>query len=357
MHALRIRGWRPRPAARAAVTLAVTAVSLVGPAIAAQAGAWPAPPAVRICGAGPAVTRPVSMIITCADDGVLAGHLRWSSWTAARATATGMVTWRACSADCAASSRWDHSSVAISLGDPVRERGGRVLFTRLMLQVTGWAPRGFLRRAAFSEAPVRSAAAPAAPTAAGRAPASRSARLYGAPSGSLGYAQIEGFWIIAGGPNGGAGSYTQAQVAAAITGAESSFLPGNIQQGVDYCGAGSDRAGWGLWQITCGNSVPQYGSNFQLLDPWNNAEAAVYKCKQDEAAGYNCFDPWSTYLTGAYAQYLQHAAADTNLIDPGEYVQYTATPPGTPGSPPPAPGSTYGPPMPATATAAVGAGD
>ena len=46
---------------------------------------------------------------------------------------------------------------------------------------------------------------------------------------------------------------------------------------VAICGSGSDRAGWGLWQITCGNSVPQYGTDFQILDPWNNAEAAVAK--------------------------------------------------------------------------------
>jgi len=28
-----------------------------------------------------------------------------------------------------------------------------------------------------------------------------------------------------------------------------------------------ESAGWGLWQITCGNSDPQLGSDFQVLDP------------------------------------------------------------------------------------------
>jgi hypothetical protein len=169
-----------------------------------------------------------------------------------------------------------------------------------------------------------------------------------APSGSLSYANIEGYWIYAGGPSGSDGSYTYPQVAAAITGAESSFLPGNIQPGVDYCGAGSDRAGWGLWQITCGNSVPQYGTDFQILDPWNNAEEAVYK--YDQAGG---FSPWSTYTSGAYAQFLQHTSPNEDISDPGEYEQYHSTPPGTPSSPAPDPGSTYGPPMPNGVTAYV----
>lgn len=111
-----------------------------------------------------------------------------------------------------------------------------------------------------------------------------------APSGTLGYAQIEGFWVLAGGSTARHGGYTGAQIAAAITGTESSFLPGIIQPYVDYCGPGAVRAGWGLWQITCGDSVPQYGSDFQILDPWNNAEAAV--AKYDAAGG---FTPWSTY--------------------------------------------------------------
>jgi PKD domain/Fungal fucose-specific lectin len=142
------------------------------------------------------------------------------------------------------------------------------------------------------------------------------------------------------------GTYTDAQIAAAITGAESSFLPGIIQPGVDYCGSGADKAGWGLWQITCGNSTPQFGTDFQLLDPWNNAEGAVSKYKSDASAGLNGFDPWSTYASGAYLQFLQHTSADTSLTDPGEYDQINSTPSGTPSSPKPDPGSRSGPAMP-----------
>jgi hypothetical protein len=295
--------------------------------------------AVEVCGEGPALVRPASMILTCADDGERAAGLHWASWSATTAHATGRVTWRACTSLCADSRRQDSTSADFTLADPVRVPGKGVLFTRLELHVTGPAPRGFLRTVAFDESPV---AGPAP------RPSHRRARgLVVAPSGNLGYAQIEGYWLYAGGPDGAAGTYTDAEVAAAITGAESSSLPGIIQSGVDYCGAGADRAGWGLWQITCGNSVPaEYGSDFQLLDPWNNAEGAVWKCEQDVDAGDNCFAPWSTYTDGAYESYLQHTPPDMSISDPGEYVQINPTPPGTPASPPPDPGSTYGPGMP-----------
>jgi hypothetical protein len=315
--------------ALAAPASASGAASAVAPAVAAA-------PAVEVCGQGPAVARPTNMILTCADDGELAANLHWASWTAAKATATGKVTWRACSTLCADSRRRDSTSADYTLSDPVHVAGQGTLFTRLELHVTGRTPRGFLRNVAFDETPV-TGATPAV---------SHKRGIRAAPSGTLGYAEIEGYWLYAGGPDGSSGGYTDAQIAAAITGAESSFLPGIIQPDVDYCGAGSDRAGWGLWQITCGNSVPQYGTDFQILDPWNNAEEAVYKCEQDVDAGDNCFDPWSTYTEGTYENFLQTTSPDMSISDPGEYVQVNSTPSGTPSAPAPDPGSTYGPPMP-----------
>jgi hypothetical protein len=253
---------------------------------------------VEVCGEGAAVTRPSSMILTCADDGEVAEHLTWTSWSATSATATGPVEWRDCGDDCAKATAWALPSASAPGTSPHSATPGAV----------------------------RPAAA----------------------SGTLGYAQIEGFWIDAGGPASGA------QIAAAITGAESSFYPGIIQQGVDYCGSGGDRAGWGLWQITCGNSVPAYGTDFQLLDPWNNAEAAVAKYDEDAAAGLNGFDPWTTYQNGQYENYLESVSPDTALTDPGEYVQDGATPSGTPASPSADPGSTYGPALGGGGGGAVG---
>jgi hypothetical protein len=327
-----LRVWIPAAALIAAVGSAPAAaaapVAPAGPA--ALSGAAPA---VQVCGQGPAVVRPSSAILTCADDDAIAEHLRWSNWTATRATATGVVTWRGCSANCAGHKQWDSTAAAVTLTDPVHEAGKGILFTRLDLHVTGRTPAGFVRDAVFNEAPLP-AAPPALPQAGGPASARPSvpSGVSAAPSGSLGYAQIEGFWVYAGGPSRSDGSYTYAQVAAAITGAESSFLPGILQPGQPY-----STTGWGLWQITPGNSVPRYGTDFQLLDPWNNAEAAV--SKYDAAGG---FTPWTTWLDGAYAQFLQHTGPDLAVSDPGEYVQINSAPSGTPSSPAAHPGSTYG---------------
>jgi hypothetical protein len=44
------------------------------------------------------------------------------------------------------------------------------------------------------------------------------------------------------------------------------------------------------------------------------------------AAGLDGFDPWSTYTRGGYVRYLQNVAADTNLNDPGKYIQSGLSP-------------------------------
>ena len=321
------------------------------PATAATAAGTPTP-AVEECGTGPALTRPASLILTCADEGERAARLHWVSWTGTRATATGIVTWRACAGECAYGTRWDTAEADFTLIDPVRASATRVLFTRLDLHVTGATPPGFMRDVEFSVAPIAaSEAIPPTRVQAGKSGVRSGSARASASSGTLGYAQIEGYWDLAGGPTTsisvpGYGTYSRDQVAAAITGAESSFYPGIIQPGVDYCGSGADKAGWGLWQITCGDSVPQYGVDFQVLDPWNNAEAAV--SKYDAADG---FSPWATYTSGAYHSFLQTTSADTALTDPGQYIQVNSTPNGTPSTSVPDPGSTYGPLIPGTTSA------
>jgi len=355
----------PRISATALGLAAAAALGLSQPpaALAATQSAASTKPAlttVEVCGQGADLTRPGSMILTCADGGEVAQHLTWTSWTSAAATATGQVTWRSCSADCAHSTTWQSAAAEFSLSRPEQVQGHGNVFTRLTLHTTGPTPTGFMRDLTFEETPAPVVQAPAGTSSApvSHIGTTRTALVPAAASGTLGYAQIEGYWIAAG------GSAATAETAAAITGAEASFEPGIIQQGVDYCGSGGDRAGWGLWQITCGNAEPSFGTNFQLLDPWNNAEAAVAKYDGDVAAGVNGFDPWSTYTSGAYQSYLGSATPATNLTDPGEYGQNGGTPSGTPSSPAAAPGSTYGPAMNGgsssaaqlTATAPVGTG-
>lgn len=116
---------------------------------------------------------------------------------------------------------------------------------------------------------------------------------------TLSYPQLESLWIQAGGPA------DVASIAAAITYPESSANPAAIQPGQPYA-----TTGWGLWQITPGNSEPQFGTDHALLDPLANAKAAVAKYR---AAG-NSFRPWTTYNNGAYRQYLQNVAPDASGI-------------------------------------------
>lgn len=90
-----------------------------------------------------------------------------------------------------------------------------------------------------------------------------------------------------------------APTAAAIALAESS---GNnvIQKGQPYA-----TTGYGLWQITPGNSEPQFGTDNALLDPVANARAAFAKYK----GSGNSFRPWTTFNDGKYRQYMNGAAA------------------------------------------------
>jgi hypothetical protein len=82
----------------------------------------------------------------------------------------------------------------------------------------------------------------------------------------------------------------------AIAHPESGANPASIQQGQPY-----DTTGWGLWQITPGDSVPGVGVNNALLSPENNARAA--KDKLDSQG----LDAWTTYTGGLYQPYFADA--------------------------------------------------
>lgn len=111
--------------------------------------------------------------------------------------------------------------------------------------------------------------------------------------------QIEDYWMGAGGPGG-----LIAHIAAAITGPESGFNPRAVQQGQPYA-----TTGWGLWQITPGNSEPQFGIDQALLNPRNNAGAAVAKYR---GAG-SSFLPWTTFVSGAYRAFMDQGG----VLQPG----------------------------------------
>ncbi|HEX4216385.1 MAG TPA: hypothetical protein VIA06_23955 [Candidatus Dormibacteraeota bacterium] len=78
-------------------------------------------------------------------------------------------------------------------------------------------------------------------------------------------------------------------IATAITQPESGGCASRVQQGQPWA-----TTGWGLWQITPGDS--------SLLTPQTNAVAAFAKY---QGAG---FSPWTTYTDGAFQAYMTAAA-------------------------------------------------
>lgn len=95
----------------------------------------------------------------------------------------------------------------------------------------------------------------------------------------------------------GGGPAAVARVAGAIAMAESNGSD-IMQTGQDYA-----HTGWGRWQITPGNSEPQFGVDQALLIPINNAHAAVAKYVSAPHGGNN-FSPWTTFTSGKYKRYL-----------------------------------------------------
>lgn len=122
---------------------------------------------------------------------------------------------------------------------------------------------------------------------------------------ALSFAQLEQLWLQAG------GSQASAPVAAAIALAESGGHPSSLNNTPstgDYS--------VGLWQINYfGNLYPgrtaAFGPPDALTDPLANARAAV-----TVSNGGNNFDPWSTFLSGAYKQYLPATATLVSKSDP-----------------------------------------
>lgn len=109
----------------------------------------------------------------------------------------------------------------------------------------------------------------------------------------LSWDQVAAVALAAGWPPG------PAAVATAITMPESGRNASIVQAGQPYA-----TTGWGLWQITPGNSVPQFGIDGQLLHALNNGRAGHFKWAQ--AGG---FSPWTTYGDGAYRPWLADADA------------------------------------------------
>jgi hypothetical protein len=111
-----------------------------------------AKPAVEDCGQGKPEIRPTGLILTCADANDQAVKLVWSKWTATEAYATGTDTWNTCVPYCAASKTWDKTQADFTLSDPVKTSAGW-LYEKLVVHITGKAPKDMERTVVFSEKP------------------------------------------------------------------------------------------------------------------------------------------------------------------------------------------------------------
>ena len=107
------------------------------------------------------------------------------------------------------------------------------------------------------------------------------------------FAQLEAFALAAGFPP------NIAPTMAGIALAESGGRADAVQAGQPY-----GTTGWGLWQITPGNSVPQFGTDQQMLNPINNAKAAYAKWSGAGANVAALRSQWTTYATGAYLKFM-----------------------------------------------------
>lgn len=99
-----------------------------------------------------------------------------------------------------------------------------------------------------------------------------------------------------------------------------------VQPGEPYA-----DTGYGVWQITPGDSEPQCGINAALLSLQANACAAWAKYRD---AGHS-FNPWTTYVYGDYLPYMASARVSAQSV-----IDAHRSPPPPPKAPPPPPVTT-----------------
>lgn len=120
----------------------------------------------------------------------------------------------------------------------------------------------------------------------------------------LSFAQMEAYWVQAGGPQ------SVAKVAAAIGEAESGGETTAINPN-DPIGNGKTQSSFGWLQISNGTHSPP---SPRWADPLVNAQLGVAKYR---AAG-NTFRDWGTYVSGAYKKFLGGKANVPVVANPGQ---------------------------------------
>jgi len=123
--------------------------SLAGPAhaVAARSASGPNAPVpglvVLDCPGQPALVRPKTFILSCADGYVQLDKLSWTSWTSGLASATGTLVKNTCTPSCVAGHFRSYSVLAILWGRAtVKGHLDQHCYTRLTLIYPGSRPQG-----------------------------------------------------------------------------------------------------------------------------------------------------------------------------------------------------------------------
>ena len=136
------------------ISLLVT--GLLGFSLAGSAGASPARPAeidaagpvsvrtvVLDCPGLPALVRPKTYILSCADGYVQLDKLSWTSWTPGLASATGTLVKNTCTPSCVAGHFRSYPVLVVFWGKAtVKNHPGQRCYTRMTLIYPGARPNG-----------------------------------------------------------------------------------------------------------------------------------------------------------------------------------------------------------------------
>jgi hypothetical protein len=122
-------------------------LSLAGPAHAAVARPAAEPMSVQSvvlgCPGQPALVRPQTYILSCADGYVQLGKLSWTSWTPGLASATGTLYKNTCTPSCVAGHFHTYSVLVVLWGrTAVKNHPGEECYTRMTLIYPGSRPQG-----------------------------------------------------------------------------------------------------------------------------------------------------------------------------------------------------------------------
>jgi hypothetical protein len=90
---------------------------------------------------GKPVVKPASVILACADGGVVAGHVTWNGWGAAVAGGTGVASVNDCDPNCAAGHQHNYTIMLHAAG---RQRcpNGQTAYARVSYAWVGKTPYG-----------------------------------------------------------------------------------------------------------------------------------------------------------------------------------------------------------------------